>query len=340
MRKPDYENNLLQVLWGKKPRRATLFELYLNEEIYQKLAGHGWDGETQLSYMKMVVDAMAAGGYDYAPIVIPGFTFPQKARAHAATVSLNGSGMIGDRESFDAYVWPDADKADYGILDQLAAYMPEGLKLCVEGPCGVLENTIAIVGYDNLCFMIHDDPDLVKDITDRVGSCLVQYYRNAAKHPAVGFICSNDDWGFNTQTFLSPKDMRKYIFPWHKKIAAIAHEAGKPCMLHSCGEFREVLEDMIGDIRFDARHSYEDNIIPVEEAYELLTGRIAVMGGMDMNLMTKGTPQEIYDRASAMLARTKDRGGYALGSGNSIAPYIPVENFMALIRAAADTDEQ
>lgn len=40
-----------------------------------------------------------------------------------------------------------------------------------------------------------------------------------------GRICSNDDWGFNTQTFLSPSDMRKYVFPWHKKFVEAAHRS-------------------------------------------------------------------------------------------------------------------
>ena len=43
---------------------------------------------------------------------------------------------------------------------------------------------------------------------------------------------------------------------------------------------------------------------------------------------------------AAAAAMAKYFCDYALGSGNSIAPYIPVENFMALIRAAADTDAQ
>ncbi len=78
----------------------------------------------------------------------------------------------------------------------------------------------------------------------------------------------------------------------------------------------------------------------MEDAYELLNGRITVMGGMDMNMMTIGTPQQIYARASAMLQRTAGRGGYTLGTGNSIAPYIPYENYMAMRQAALDLDAE
>ena len=80
-------------------------------------------------------------------------------------------------------------------------------------------------------------------------------------------------------------------------------------------------------MQYDGRHSYEDNIMPVEDAYELMNGRIAVLGGIDMNFLVSGTPEAIYDRA-----------GYMLGSGNSIPEYVPHENYLAMIRAALDMD--
>jgi hypothetical protein len=37
-----------------------------------------------------------------------------------------------------------------------------------------------------------------------------------------------------------------------------------------------------------------------------------------------------------MLELTSERGGYALGSGNSIADFVPNENLLAMISAAHD----
>ena len=77
------------------------------------------------------------------------------------------------------------------------------MKLMVMGPCGVLENVISLVGYDNLCYMLFEEPELVQAIFDHVGAGLVSYYEQVVDADTVGFLCSNDDWGFNTQTFLS-----------------------------------------------------------------------------------------------------------------------------------------
>jgi uroporphyrinogen decarboxylase len=333
-RQPDFSNNILKVLKGERPERATLFELFLSSRQIRRLSQIPRPGDTPVDYMRMTISAMAYAGYDYATCYGSDLRFEKERIEQKDTRSLNGSSTIYDWESFEKYNWPDMRDQDYSRLEKIAPYLPEGMKLMVMGPNGVLENVIGIVGYDNLCFMLYEEPELAKEIFDNVGSRLVEYYDNAASFDTVGMISSNDDWGFNTQTFLSPDMMREYLFPWHKRIVEVAHKHGKPVLLHSCGNYTEVIDDVISDMHYDARHSYEDNIIPVEDAYESLNGRIAVLGGIDIHFLTTSSPEEIERRCRSMLERTWDRGGYALGSGNSIANYIPVENYMAMLRAA------
>ncbi|MEI8387559.1 MAG: hypothetical protein WCG76_08160 [Verrucomicrobiota bacterium] len=71
----------------------------------------------------------------------------------------------------------------------------------------------------------------------------------------------------------------------------------------------------------------------MEEAYELYGTRIGILGGIDVDFLSRSTPEQIRRRCTAILEQTMSRGGYALGSGNSITDYIPAENFVAL-RAA------
>jgi uroporphyrinogen decarboxylase len=130
---------------------------------------------------------------------------------------------------------------------------------------------------------------------------------------------------------LSPADMRRYIFPWHKRIVEAIHAAGKPAILHSCGNLEEVMDDVIDDMAYDAKHSYEDAICPVEQAYEIWGRRIAVLGGIDVDFVCRSTPQQIRKRCMAMLDRAAGRGGYALGTGNSVPEYVPAENYLAII---------
>jgi uroporphyrinogen decarboxylase len=332
-RKPDF-NNLLKILERGKPDRPTLFEFFLNDGLYRRLAGiepdRAYKGlEKWITFIKAYTNA----GYDYTTVRGSDFTFPSARQQDKKTISLNEGAVIHDRKSFKQYPWPDPDSFDTSRLDTLASEMPEGMKLIVWGPGGVLENVTELTGYDTLCYLTADDPALVQDIFDEVGSRLVRYYELCAPYKSVGALISNDDWGFNTQTLLSAPDLRKYVFPWHKKIVSVIHSAGKPAILHSCGQLENVMDDIIDDMKYDAKHSYEDSILPVEQAYERWGGRIAIFGGIGIDFLCRSTPEEIYKRSCRMLEKASEKGRYALGSGNSIPYYVPDENYLAMISA-------
>jgi uroporphyrinogen decarboxylase len=214
--------------------------------------------------------------------------------------------------------------------------MPEGMKLIFPSPDGVLENATSIVGYEALCYMILDQEKLAYAIFEAIGSRMVRFFEICAVHSVVGACIADDDWGFKTQTQFSPRDMRKFVFPWHKKIVETVHAAGKPILLHSCGHFQRIINDVIEDLKFDGRHSYEDIIMPVEEAYEKYHDRLAILGGIDMDFICRSSPQEVYRRSKAMLERSVARGSYALGTGNSVPDFVPEENYYAMIWAALE----
>jgi uroporphyrinogen decarboxylase len=330
---PDFEN-LLAVLRQEAPRKPTLFEFYFNERIYSRVVPGPTPTDPE-EWLRRFIKTFHRLGYDFATILLPGFQFSDPdLRETKQTFSMNDGAVIRNQKEFDAFEWPDPEGADYDLLIRLYEDLPEGMKLLPYSPDGVLENAIRLMGFDTLCFNLHDNLPLVEDVFEQVGSRLVQYYKRALQHECVGACLANDDWGFITNTLISTEDLRRLVFPWYRQIVEISHAAGKPAILHSCGHFENIIEDIIGDMRFDGRHSYEDNIMPVEEAYEKYHERIAIIGGIDVNFVCESTPDEVYARSKAMLERTADRGGFALGTGNSVPEYIPDENFFALIRAA------
>jgi uroporphyrinogen decarboxylase len=337
--KPNFDN-LLSVLHREAPAHATLFEYLMNEPLYNRLSPElSKYSADPLIYYRKVIAAFYRLGYDYAVVGIPGFSFSAVAninRRIEKSMSLDEGSVLHTREDVNNFPWPNPDLADYGILDRLKEYIPEGMKLIVHGPLGLLENVVNLVGVEGACFMIKDDRKLAEDIFEKVGSRLVRFYDRVAQHECVGATISNDDWGFKTHTFFRPEDMRHFIFPWHKQIVEAVHGAGKPTILHSCGHFQNIVDDIVEDMKYDGRHSYEDNIMTVEEAYETYHDRIAILGGIDIDFISRSNPEEIYQRSRAMLDRTRRRGGYALGTGNSVPEYIPDKNYFALIKAALD----
>lgn len=334
--KPDFEN-LLAVFAREKPKRVPLFEFmidnpprFFNKDNEFKLKNDSYDEPRR--YMQMYHKL----GYDF--VSVPSregnlLSFPTQEYEEQESRSLNSKSTIFDEKSFEEYEWPDADNGNYGMFDDMEKELPDGMKFIVYSNDGVLENTTNLLGFDTLCMMIFENPVLLKKIVDSVGSRLLRYYEITASINSVGAFVCNDDWGFSNQTMFSPDTLREYIFPWHKKIVETVHKKNKPIVLHSCGNLDAVMDDVIDNLGYDAKHSYEDKIIPVEKAYEKWGDRIAIFGGMDVNFLSTSTPDEISKRAKVLLELTKEKGGYALGAGNSIPTYIPLENYYAMINA-------
>ena len=57
---------------------------------------------------------------------------------------------------------------------------------------------------------------------------------------------------------------------------------------------------------------------------------------MDLDFVCRETPDAVYGRCRNMIERTCCKG-YALGTGNQIARYVPVEQAFAMLAAAIDT---
>lgn len=333
---PDF-NNLLKVLNREVPNRPTLFEFAFNNRVNDKLsADYKGDDKDRLFQFKKLINSFINAGYDYATISAwrtNTLSFPKGEIEEKESHSLNAGNMISDRESFEKYPWPDAEKGDYYIYSDLKEVLPEGMKLIASGNGGLLENVIDLVGFENLSYMTLLDEDLTSDIFDAVGSRLLRFYEIVTQVDTVGACIVNDDWGFKNQTMFSPEMLRRWVFPWHKKIVEAVHKSGKKAILHSCGKVDDVMDDIIDDMKYDAKHSYEDLITPVEEAYDLWGDRIAILGGIDIDFLARKTPDEIIERSVTMLKKAMKRGGYALGSGNSIPDYIPDENYIAMLSA-------
>ena len=326
LRTPDFEN-FLAVLRREEPSRPTLFEFIANSKV---MLGEEESTGSQDERMHQYLRCFFENGYDFAciPSWIADFmSFPKADQGHGESVSQN-VGMIEDEESFENYPWPDPEAADYGKLAEWATMIPGQGKFILMTPGGILENLTDLIGFENLCFMLADEPELVEQIAAAIGTRLLRHYERQLEYDCVGACMVNDDWGFKTSTMLAPAQLREYVFPWHKKLVDLIHSTGRPAILHSCGNLEKVWDDIIDDLGYDGKHSYEDAILPVEDAYKQYGNRIAIMGGIDMDFLCRKTPDEVKARAKTLLEMSK--GGYALGSGNSIAGYVPRENFIAM----------
>jgi len=248
-------------------------------------------------------------------------------------------GPIQNRDDFEKYPWDELPDRFWKVakpkFDKLGQCLPEGMKSLGGIGNGVFEISEDLVGFEYLAYMMMDDPDLYAELYKKIGDLMVTIWSRFLKHYSDIFAIYRfgDDLGFKTSTLISPKMIGQYILPQYKRIIDLVHQAHYPFFWHSCGNIFSIMDDVIS-LGINAKHSNEDVIAPFDKWIELYGDRIGLLGGIDVDLLCLEKPEVVFDTVLKMGQRFRKKAkGYALGSGNSIPEYVPVEGYLAMIRA-------
>ncbi|MCZ7542656.1 MAG: uroporphyrinogen-III decarboxylase-like protein [Anaerolineae bacterium] len=325
--------------------RAPLLELFADREVIAALMGVDYappaSAEESARWTRIVVDFWRQLGYD-AVWLNTGPDLPMKLVATEDTAALRRGlrswhaasvGILQNWADFERYPWPRAEDADFSQIELAGRIMPEGMKV-LANVGGILEPIMWLMGYEPFALALYDDPALVAAIAERVAAIALPVAEAALDMDCVGGLFTGDDMGFKTATMVAPEHLRQYVFPYHKRLAQRAHDHGKVYALHACGNLETVMDDLIDDVKIDAKHSFEDAIMPVTAFKAKYGHRVGVVGGIDVDFLCRARPDEVRARVRATLAACMPGGGYVLGTGNSVANYIPVENFLAMVDEA------
>jgi uroporphyrinogen decarboxylase len=342
--KPNLEE-FRQVLQRGVSDRVPLVELAIAEETLAAVHGRPLIPLARQNGMEQFRQAIGqrvqlwhALGYDYfrtrAEIPFQMQTMAARNTAAAAMADRQWvnehEGLIKTKADFEAYRWPAPAAVDFAAAEAAAGALPDGMGL-IGFSGGVLEWSSNLLGLEGMMLLLYDDPDLVRAVVDRVGQTIFDAFRVFCEMEKVFAIWLGDDMGFKTATLLQPQHLRNYILPWHKRYAELAHQTGRLFLLHSCGHVEAVMPDLIEQVGIDAKHSFEDVIVPVEEFKRRWGARVAVLGGVDVDLLSRGTQEDVRRRTRQILEACAPGGGYACGSGNSITNYMPTANYVAMV---------
>ncbi len=343
--RPNAEGFLKNLRRQGTPDRVYFMELYQDGEINEAVAQrfnlaadlNPADPDFQI---KKHISTQRFLGYDYCSVYVGGVSFVynwDRGKDTAAELQRQERkwmnehrGPIGSWDDFEKYPWPDPKKFDTSALERFSRLVPDDM--CLVGHAGhFCENLVWLFGYENLCYLLYDDRRLVEAVAQKILEIEDAIFAIYLQFPRVQAIWHSDDLGFKTSLLISAEDTRNFVLAGHKKMAAKVHAAGRLSILHACGNRAAILDDLIDDVEFDALHSFEDTIEKVTDAKQRYGDRISLIGGIDVDFLCRASEAEIRRRVRATLDICLPGGGYCLGSGNSIANYIPLDNYLAML---------
>jgi uroporphyrinogen decarboxylase len=340
---PDYRH-IVDAAQNRAALRVPLYEHIISDVVMEKILGrsfrelHDGDAADRKEYFRNYCGFFKAMGYDTVSFeccigpAMPG----------SGALGRNKPGVIHNRNDFDRYPWFeladlyfDRYSSDFSLLRDA---LPPGMRAIGGVGNGVFECTQDVVGLVNLSYISVDDPELYVDLFKAVGQAMHDIWAQFLRRFGDVFcVCRfGDDLGFKSSTLISAKDIREHIIPQYKRIVDLVHAAGKPFLLHSCGNIFSVMDDVIDKAGIDAKHSNEDAIAPFQYWVERYGDRIGNFGGVDTDHLCRKTENEIRDITLEAVQGAQGHGGFALASGNSIPDYVPPEGYLAMVNAVRE----
>ncbi len=344
---PDWEELVACIRREGTPKRVHHIELFLDAEVQDAICGRfdlldGLDATDPFFEGKKQIRLQSFLGYDFVRCSLEGLEWPMNyhqtddvaglARADGRSFVDSHQGPITDWESFERYPWPDAAKGSTRMLEWYGKNLPDNM--CVVGSGGFAhfaEFLTWLMGYETLCVALCEQRDLVEAIARRLNDHYEIFLARLLEFDRVKIVWGSDDMGFRMGTLISPDDMREFVLPGHKRMAEMSHAAGLPYILHSCGNLEAIMPDLLNDVKIDGKHSFEDTIEKVTDNKARYGDRLALLGGIDVDFMCRHDETAVRRRVRETLDVCQPGGGYCLGTGNSVANYIPVDNYLAMV---------
>ncbi len=363
--KPDFEHFRKVIMRETREAPVPIIELVVDTEIMAEVTGIdfpfsrltdvlniGTDPtpeamEIGIKLMDLILAFTEAVGYDYVTMT-PIVPLPRTRMQLKENPMQQGKvrawqnehrGLITTREEFEKFPWPSVEQINIVPIEYAAEKMPPGMKVMVFA-FGIFEDLKFLMGFERMAIKSIEEPELLGDILEQLTIIAEAAIGQAAAHPATGAIFYAEDMGFNTQTMLSPNWMREWVIPRHKRLADACPKHGTPFLFPSCGQIDALMEDLIEVVGIDGRHSFQDNIEPVEEVYRKYGDRISILGGVDVDLLSRGTPDQVRARVRQILEACAPNGGYSIGSGNSVTNYCKIENYYAMLDETRKWNEE
>ena len=94
--------------------------------------------------------------------------------------------------------------------------------------------------------------------------------------------------------------------------------------------------DRIIECGVDTIHPIEPKAMDIAEVKQRYGDKLSMIGNVDVDLLARGTEEEIRQNVRSNIEKVGTSGGYIVGSGNSIPEYVKFENYVAMLNAAKE----
>jgi uroporphyrinogen-III decarboxylase len=242
---------------------------------------------------------------------------------------------IETEEDLARYTPPDPTKSPViEKVRRLRARFPDKAVALV-GESGWAPAAFLRGGIENLFVDLALRPEFAKELMG-IGAAYYAKLFPLAIAAGADVVFLGDDYSDKTGPMMSPAMFEELILPHDTAVVASVKKAGAYCIKHTDGDIRKIMDWLVG-MGIDGLGPLED--VPgmeMDRIFARYPRRIAVMGNLSVDLLSRGSVDEVVAATRKLLREVSAKGPHILSSGNTISSSVRPENYLAMVRTAQE----
>jgi uroporphyrinogen decarboxylase len=231
------------------------------------------------------------------------------------------------------YDFPDPEKVME--LDNIPSFIEKNKDKFIMGGLGfsLYERAWILRGVEYILTDFLENPVFVEELFERITEFNLAITKRLCLFPVDAFHFG-DDWGQQYGLLIHPDLWRRFFKKPLKKMYDVAHNAGLPVSIHSCGNITEIIPDLI--------EIGVNNISPLQaEALDFTFLKkeygkyLSFWGGIStQKTLPFGSPEDVRAEIRKTISVLAKDGGYILSPSHDLQGDIPLENILTFIDEA------
>ncbi|HUT34928.1 MAG TPA: uroporphyrinogen decarboxylase family protein [Planctomycetota bacterium] len=196
------------------------------------------------------------------------------------------------------------------------------------------ERATFLCGMENLLLWLALEPRFVHALLEGIADFVLRTLEILLGRFACDGVALSDDYGTQRGMLISPEAWRRFVRPRLARIFGRAKGAGKTIFLHSCGNIRPLVPELV-DLGLGILHPIQPEAMDILELKREFGRHLSFCGGLGtQELMVRAAPDAVRAEVRRLQRTMGAGGGYILESGITLQDDVPLVNMAAMVEEA------
>jgi len=210
-----------------------------------------------------------------------------------------------------------------GAFQRLRA---EDRVVCVSMPGG-FDEPRQLLGEEQLCLAVYDEPELIHDILQTIGDTVFQTLERVSREVTIDVLSVHEDMAGKSGPLIGPEQVREFILPYYRRIWDLLQERGTRLFDQDSDGNMNAVIDVFLEAGVNCMHPMEPaagmDIVKIREKYGT---RLAFYGGIDKYVLRR-SKEDIVAELEYKIPPMVRTGGCVLALDHRIPNGTPLEHY-------------